>query len=233
MKKENDGYRKIRDSPRAAHTHTRTYPHRYTRARSRVHILPRYRSRRRCTCPRLPRVTRRDQRKAERPGQAAMYVTSGFWITFISPCLLVPGEPRGPMRQYVPIIFRLILFHSLARSAKAVLHPSSADPTVISPKSSVWPRTHARIFTRSRVCVREGPRGTRVCTSSLGQLLVNSNLRFTMVTAQPVVDLLAITPAGHLISERCLGHDSGILIWRFRDIPTMWRRGESKKETRQ
>lgn len=24
------------------------------------------------------------------------------------------GEPRGPMRQYVPIIFHLVLFHSLA-----------------------------------------------------------------------------------------------------------------------
>lgn len=42
-----------------------------------------------------------------------------------------------------------------------------------------------------------------------------------MVTTLPVVDLPAnaITPAGHFISERCLGHDSKILLRRFRGIP--------------
>lgn len=44
-----------------------------------------------------------------------------------------------------------------------------------------------------------------------------------MVTTLPVVDLPAnaITPAGHFISERCLGHDSKVLIRRFRGIPAM------------
>lgn len=44
-----------------------------------------------------------------------MYVTSGFWITFIPPLRGGGGgEPRGPMRQYVPIIFYLVPFRSLA-----------------------------------------------------------------------------------------------------------------------
>lgn len=140
-----------------------------------------------------------------------MYVTSGFWITFISPCLPVPGEPRGPMRQYVPIIFRLILFHSLARSAKALFRPLSMDhglpSTAISPKSFVWPCTHARNLIHIRVyaCIKDYERIRTYGRVVSGQLLANSNSRFAMVTALPVVDLPAITPVGHFISERCLG----------------------------
>lgn len=54
-----------------------------------------------------------------------------------------------------------------------------------------------------------------------------------MVTALPVVDLLAITPVGHFISERCLGHDLEILIRRFRGIlPVSGNAGNREKRRR-
>lgn len=53
-----------------------------------------------------------------------------------------------------------------------------------------------------------------------------------MVTTLPVVDLPAITPAGHFMSERCLGHDSKILIRRFRGAPTMSGNLENRKRKR-
>jgi len=82
-----------------------------------------------------------------------------------------------------------------------------------------------------RPCVRvyKRLRSIRICASSLGQLLENSNSRFAMVTTLPVVDLLAITPAGHFICERCLGHDSKILIRRFRGTSAMSDNAESRK----
>jgi len=65
-----------------------------------------------------------------------------------------------------------------------------------------------REITLARTYVREQPLG------------------LTMATALSVVDLSAnaITPAGHFISERCLGHDSKALIRRF---PPVFRRRRS------
>lgn len=57
---------------------------------------------------------KRDQRKAS--GRARQLCTSrlGSGLHLYPHALpRTPGEPRGPMRQYVPIIFSHIPFHSL------------------------------------------------------------------------------------------------------------------------
>lgn len=162
-----------------------------------------------------------------------MYVTSGFWITFISPCPapVHSGEPRGPMRQYVPIIFPHTPFHSLALDR---------DPSPSSLSADHGLHRGYHLLSSNRPCVRAH---TRVMNLSVRvrvhkRAIADSGIvtRFlTMVTALPVIDLPqlanAITPAGRFISERCLGHDSKVLIQRFRGIPTMEQCRISEEET--
>jgi len=122
---------------------------------------------------------------------------------------------------------------SLTRSIGESRFPSCLYGSRVCPPSHLnRPCIHVRIFTRSCVRVYKRLRSIRICASSLGQLLENSNSRFAMVTTLPVVDLSAITPAGHFISERCLGHDSKILIRRFRGTPAMSDNAESRKRKR-
>ena len=113
-----------------------------------------------------------------------MYVTSGFWITFIPHASCTAGEPRGAMRQYVPIIFPLILFHSYPSSIFRPLSLShSFLPSLPVFSASVTLSAHIHM---DHGCKRR-PRGT-YCTC----------------TFQLWICDLELTPRGHFISERAV-----------------------------
>lgn len=62
---------------------------------------------------------------SERAGLGS-YVRHVWVLDYIYiPMPAIDGEPRGPMRQYVPIILLLVLFHSLARSHEDPLPPAT------------------------------------------------------------------------------------------------------------
>lgn len=95
----------------------------------------------RCTCPRLPRVTRREtsEKRAVEPGSYVCTSRLGSGLHLYPHALpRTPGEPRGPMRQYVPIIFPHTPFHSLALDRDPPPSSLSADtgdiPPFLSPR---------------------------------------------------------------------------------------------------
>lgn len=99
-------------------------PHTCTFARSHMHspAAPSCR----CTCPRLPRVTRREtsEKRAAELGSHVCTSRLGSGLHLYPHALpRTPGEPRGPMRQYVPIILPHTPFHSFV-IAILLRHPS-------------------------------------------------------------------------------------------------------------
>jgi hypothetical protein len=71
--------------------------------------------------------------KSERASSLSSYVRHVWVLDYIYiPVSAIAGEPKGPMRQYVPIIFPLVLFRSLARliarGSSSSHRPGGRDP---------------------------------------------------------------------------------------------------------
>jgi len=128
----------------------------------------------------------------------------------------------APIRAYNLPLRSLSLARSLARSldrARILLQPSTRglDPRSLLNRPRARSTRGARLMNPSALLAR-------VREITLARMYVREQpLGLTMATALPVVDLPAnaITPTGHFISERCLGHDSKALIRRF---PPVFRR---------
>lgn len=134
------GKRWISENPRFTSYHTHTHTYTYIRTQSHVctssHAIAASVDVRARDCQESQEETN-EKRTVGARQLCTSRLGSGLHLYPHTSCLVL-GEPRGPMRQYVPIIFRLVLFHSLARSAKAALHPPSTDHgSAISPKLSV------------------------------------------------------------------------------------------------